>query len=55
MNLGTETDLQPVPFRYFLDETGRGEGGQGDGGWWGKPVAFTAMQNDTCDRRTEAR
>lgn len=26
MNLGTETDLQPVPFRYFLDETGRGEG-----------------------------
>lgn len=30
MNLGTETDLQPVPFRYFLDETGRGEGGQGE-------------------------
>lgn len=30
MNLGTETDLQPVPFRYFLDETGRGQGGQGE-------------------------
>lgn len=30
MNLGTETDLQPVPFRYFLDETGRGEGGEGE-------------------------